>query len=109
MSQWRFYRDYQLWSDSFRLFISHDSESPASRQRALVLPLALKVIEPGAPYDEPSLASEHFDVNGFLQAALDCAWECGLRPKDFADSASELKATRYHLEDMRALAKVPPR
>jgi len=45
-------------------------------------------------------------VESFLQAALDCAWDLGLRPKGAKDMTNELAAVRYHLEDMRKLAKV---
>ncbi len=46
------------------------------------------------------------DAEGFMQAILDAAWEAGLRPEGFADHKNELTAVRYHLEDMRKLAKV---
>ena len=45
-------------------------------------------------------------VEGFLQAAMDCGWELGLRPTGAKDMTNELAAVRYHLEDMRLLAKV---
>jgi len=45
-------------------------------------------------------------VESFLQAAMDCGWELGLRPKGAKDMTNELTAVRYHLEDMRTLAKV---
>ncbi len=45
-------------------------------------------------------------VEGFLQAAMDAAWGLGLRPTGFKDHTNELTAVRYHLEDMRLLAKV---
>ncbi len=39
----------------------------------------------------------------FLQAALDAAWQAGLRPSRGVEEIGELKATRSHLEDMRRL------
>lgn len=39
-----------------------------------------------------------------LQAMSDVAWEIGIKPKQIEDHNSELKATKYHLEDMRTLA-----
>lgn len=101
---WKIYRDYQAWADAERLFVCHTSYDG---KRSVVQPLALQVVEPGLIYDTPTLASPTHDTRGFLQAALNCAWEAGLRPMGFADHAHELKAVRYHLEDMRALAKVP--
>ena len=46
------------------------------------------------------------ETDDFLRAIMDTAWEAGLRPTGFADHTNELKATRFHLEDMRLLAKV---
>ncbi len=43
------------------------------------------------------------EVEDFLRAALDAAWELGLRPTGFKDHTNELTAVRYHLEDMRVL------
>jgi len=40
----------------------------------------------------------------FLQAALDAAWELGMRPAGFNDTRESMAATKAHLEDMRALA-----
>lgn len=37
------------------------------------------------------------------QALIDSLWDCGLRPTEGAGSAGSLSATKYHLEDMRAL------
>jgi hypothetical protein len=44
------------------------------------------------------------DTRGLLQSIVDACWEFGIRPAGAKDSASELKATLYHLEDMRRLA-----
>lgn len=46
------------------------------------------------------------DVRGFLQAMSDAAWEIGIKPKQIEDNSNELKATKFHLEDMRSLAGV---
>jgi hypothetical protein len=40
----------------------------------------------------------------FLRAALNAAWDLGLRPDGFLDVRESMKATTAHLEDMRALA-----
>lgn len=44
-------------------------------------------------------------VKDFMQAILDEAWAHGMRPKHFEEHTNELKAVKYHLEDMRKLAK----
>jgi hypothetical protein len=46
------------------------------------------------------------DTRGFLQAMSDAAWEIGIKPKQLEGHTDELKAVRYHLEDMRQLAGV---
>lgn len=37
------------------------------------------------------------------QQLMNSLWDCGLRPSDIQDQSGELKATKYHLEDMRKL------
>lgn len=44
------------------------------------------------------------DGEAFLRAALNAAWEIGLRPDGFHDTRESMKATNAHLQDMRALA-----
>lgn len=110
---WKFYLDYKAWTDSRRLFMR--AQSPL-RKTLFVAPLVFTEIPEGSFFDVATLDENREeredaigDVTGFLQAALDCAWEQGMRPTGFADHTNELKAVRYHLEDMRSLAKVPTR
>lgn len=64
-------------------------------------------VEDDAMLDDSKLPpSEGVDVRGFLQAMSDAAWEIGIKPKQMESQASELKAVRYHLEDMRQIAGV---
>jgi len=37
------------------------------------------------------------------QQLIDALWLCGIRPSEGTGSAGSLKATQYHLEDMRML------
>ena len=106
--QWRFYVDNQPWNGSRRLFMVI-SGPPGSR--SYVKPLVVETVALGLAYDEATISETREDqadglgdVTGFLQAALDAAWELGMRPTAYADHTNELKAVRYHLEDMRALA-----
>lgn len=48
------------------------------------------------------------DSLGLLRKIFEALWADGMRPSDFnaKDHANELTAVRYHLEDMRKLAKV---
>ena len=51
---------------------------------------------------EPTLSGrEGLD---FLQAALNCAWELGLRPVGHHHTAEAIAAKDHHLADMRAIA-----
>lgn len=47
------------------------------------------------------------NVREFLQAMSDAAWDIGIKPKQIEDNSNELKATKYHLEDMRAMVLGP--
>lgn len=54
------------------------------------------------PIREPSISGR--DGRDFLQAALNCAWEMGLRPPGLEHTTETIAATARHLEDMRAIA-----
>lgn len=112
---WRFFVEHKPWDDSSALHIRYVG-GEYGRERSAVAPLVLVKVEQGVAHDVPALAETREDVQdgvgdvtGFLQAALDAAWERGLRPTGFKDHTNELTAVRYHLEDMRTLAKLPPR
>ena len=47
------------------------------------------------------------EVEDFLRACMDAAWELGIRPTGYEDHKNELTAVRYHLEDMRRLTILP--
>ncbi len=49
------------------------------------------------------------EVDEFLRAITTAGWQRGIRPEGFEDHTNELKAVRFHLEDMRKLAKVIPK
>src|ERR1700733_8141130 len=77
---------------------------------SIVTNLTLKTQEPMTPVSDKDFAlkdgmmAECGDVRGLLQAMSDAAWEIGIKPKQIEDNSNELKATKYHLEDMRQLA-----
>lgn len=56
--------------------------------------------------EAPSFQFAGDEGREFLQAFMDAAWEQGIRPVGLEDHTNELKATKFHLEDMRLLAKV---
>lgn len=111
MTVWRFAHDYQSWSDAERLFITRVG---LDGKKLIVKPFVFEEIERGVSHDVASLETTRIEledglgsVTEFLQAAMDCAYARGLRPTGAPlDSSAELSAVRYHLEDMRKLAKV---
>jgi len=103
MSQWKFYtqQDPLLRGPVLIFGKRHDNGS-----LDLVTGLTFKQIRVdeavprgATPFDDLSE-----DVEGFLRAAMNCAWELGLRPDGFNDTRESMKATKAHLDDMRALA-----
>jgi hypothetical protein len=42
--------------------------------------------------------------NDSAQMLFNDLWHCGFRPQNYSESIGELKATKFHLEDMRNLA-----
>lgn len=78
-------------------------------QPVLVMPFSLRPIEEGDFLDHKDATyrgrADHVDM--FLRVIVDAAWDAGVRPTKFKDFTNELAAVRYHLEDMRLLARVP--
>lgn len=107
---WQFWVDHQPWSGG-----KHDLRitrvSPDGTRGAIV---EFKMIDApeglAVPIVETHTREAHEDgIRSFLQAALDAAWDAGLRPYNYEDTRQEIAAVRYHLEDMRVLAKVRER
>jgi len=74
----------------------------------LAAPLVMREHVPGLVYtEEPTFQGSMREGRAFMQGVLDAAWKMGLRPTGAPDPVNELKAVRYHLEDMRRIAKVP--
>lgn len=105
----RFHIDWGSYSRGTQLHIS--TKLGEKFDSVLMAPMA-KRREPGEitlPFLEETYEESRDNVGAvtnFLQAALDAAWEYGLRPKGVNDPAvglAELRATKGHLEDMRAL------
>lgn len=64
--------------------ITFERVGPENRARGVSMPIA--------------------DGEEFLRAALNAAWEYGLRPDGFMDTREAMVATKAHLADMRTLA-----
>lgn len=107
-ANWEFFVDEKDYG--FRADVLIRRETPDGLEFAE--PLQFRAVEPSlatSAYPRALADMHKADLRAFLQAAMDEAWKIGLRPTGHEDNTSELKAVRYHLEDMRALAKVPPR
>lgn len=102
---WKFFVEKRDYSRRAELRIAREGAGATGIEFAVVNPMTLTLVrtEDRVP-DEPTMRSEEGDIEAFLQGAMDAAWAMGLRPNGFADVAGEMKATRYHLEDMRRLA-----
>lgn len=106
MTNWKVFARYEDFSDD-RLIVAAAFTDWQGNRSFIQAPLAMK------QYDSRSLIEDKdvdlardMDGRAFLQAMLDAAWELGLRPEGYENHTNELKAVRYHLEDMRTLAKV---
>ena len=101
----------------YRMYVAN--ERPDGSHEMWLQPQTIKSVQSGhfvsqddAYLDDSKTAalSTFADVRSYLQAMSDAAWEIGIKPKGVEGHTDELKAVRYHLEDMRSLAlKVQPK
>jgi len=54
----------------------------------------------------PVLELEKEDAEDFMRAFANAAWKMGIKPTEFKEDNSELKAVKYHLEDMREMMEL---
>ncbi len=76
--------------------------------RSVVEPISLRVEQHGmiSPYfidGNLGVVGEDDFGGAFLRAALNCAWDMGLRPDGFNDTREAIAASSRHLDDMRAI------
>lgn len=76
----------------------------------VVGPLVLKTLQPGDSFPREEVTMRFVgmgalsgELNDFLRAFADAAWERGIKPRALEDQKNELVATKRHLEDMRSL------
>lgn len=107
---WRFFAEHTAWN-GFRLYLRKNKGDD-------VIGFTLETRTPGAPskpskplFEDTQEDREDNVAEGmnFLRAALNCAWEIGLRPDGFNDTREGMAATKAHLEDMRALVFKTPK
>lgn len=96
----RFHRDG--FTDSLSLLIQRGDQyvAPFTLEQ---MPIAGYIDRPTLNESREAQADGLGDVSGFLRAALNCAWELGMRPDGFEDTRESMAATKKHLEDMRAI------
>jgi len=103
--RWTFMYRYEINTDTMELYIVERGANGLTESYA-----KLDWIKGSPP--KPLMDAERFDqIDGvslaapsLLRSMFELAWEFGYRPKDAQDRSDELKAVRYHLEDMRTLA-----
>ncbi len=71
-------------------------------------PLVMKSVDSGAAIPEADVTMRFGGFGGaelddFLRAFVEAAWERGIRPKALSDQRGELAATREHLADFKRL------
>lgn len=106
MNRWRVHVKKEPWRDDVGIYILRDSFVGGKDSIAFVKAFEMKKMHEGDLMEEPSLKMLSGEAHEFLQAMVNAAWGVGIKPTAMEDSANELKATKYHLEDMRKLAKV---
>ena len=105
MSLWKAYIENRPWEMRRCLHVVRNDQ-PGSI--AYVQALTMVSVPEGSLITDNNgiLGDTYREVDDFLQAIVDAAWGVGIRPTGLDDHTNELKAIRFHLEDMRLLAKV---
>jgi hypothetical protein len=92
-----------VWADTYDI---HILEEGYNGKRYMAEPMELKFKE----YVEGNIEPPTLKISrvfgretNFLQAFSDALAKCGYKPKSVEENKGELKATKYHLEDMRKL------
>ena len=99
----KIYITQNIWADRYDI---HIFEEGYDNRRYVAKPMQLEFEE----YKEgtevpPSLSISRIfgRSTNFLQSLSDALAKCGYEPKTVEENRGELKATKYHLEDMRTL------
>lgn len=98
---WRFRADRTDYGNGLALFITRGDYD---RDDAIDVVTGVTIERMGGGFMTPPSPIAERDAEAFLRAALNCAWELGLRPDGLDDTREQIAATRKHLEDMRAIA-----
>ena len=98
---WNVFARYEPMYAGHSLHIINDTRDG----RYYVKRIEMERIDPGtsiAISDQPVPMEE---VEDFLRACMDAAWEIGMRPTGYEEHKQEVSAVGYHLEDERKLGK----
>lgn len=91
------------WYAGYEMMIWQINEK---KEEYFIGELSFKKNVEGGTFCDPTLIigknDLHFNPN-IMQTLMDDLWNCGIRPSEGTGSAGSLKATQYHLEDMRKL------
>ena len=91
------------WVDEYAVYIV---EEGMNGKQYVAKPMTLEFKEHNpAESEEPSIriSRVYGRETNFLQAFSDALAKCGYEPKSVEENKGELKATKYHLEDLRKL------
>lgn len=98
MSGWRIHAKRSFVTDNHEVVILNGD---------MIARITLERFDPTLPVIPTLVDDRRFMDDGhtpFMRAALNAAWEMGLRPDGFDDTRESMKATNRHLEDMRSIA-----
>lgn len=97
----KFYFNNPPWADAIQIYLVGED---AHGKRFLARPMVLAFDPvPNGQFANPSLEINGFMSREFLPALANALAESGYRAE--STDAGELKATKYHLEDMRLIAR----
>lgn len=88
----------QPWSKDVEVLLL-ERDAGGNRGRSIAKPVTMETVPDHALISEPTFTLKPKEA----QQLMDDLWQCGYRPSEGAGSAGSLKATQYHLEDMRRL------
>ncbi len=105
---WRVHVEKEWLSHSMKIWLARSSMDGSSTD-FMITPTMQSIKEGLVAPAEPTLKLSREEGHDFLQACANAAWEQGIQPVQLHDSRKELEAVRFHLDDMRLLAKVRAR
>lgn len=100
---WKVYVQYEPWRHASALHILREERDATVFVKNMTME---RVDHGGAIVSDGAINGRPEEIDDFLRAMMNAAWERGLRPDGYENHTNELAAVRFHLDDMRKLAKV---